>query len=154
MSVLSDLAYKELININSQSRSVEEFFRITSKELLELGFVKETFFNAINEREKVFPTGLQLEHIAVAIPHTDIEHIIKPFVYINKLNKYQLEFIQMGTDDVIIKPEYIFILGIKDPKGQVELLSTLIEFFNNKDFVTKLKNSKTENEVYNLLIKN
>lgn len=154
MSVLSDLAYKELININSQSRSVEEFFRITSKELLELGFVKETFFNAINEREKVFPTGLQLEHIAVAIPHTDIEHIIKPFVYINKLNKYQLEFIQMGTDDVIIKPEYIFILGIKDPKGQVELLSTLIEFFNNKDFVTKLKNSKTESEVYNLLIKN
>ena len=137
MSVLSDLTYKELININRQSKSVEEFFKESSKQLLELGFIEETFFNAINEREKIFPTGLELENLIVAIPHTDIEHIVKPFIYVNKLNESQLDFIQMGTDDVIVKPEYIFILGIKNPKGQVELLSTMIELLNNEEFVKK-----------------
>lgn len=154
MEALTGLIYKELININNQSQTIEEFFKTSSEKLLELEFVKKSFFNAINEREKIFPTGLQMKHIIVAIPHTDVEHIIKPFVYINKLSRSQLEFVQMSTDDITIKPEYIFILGIKDPKEQVGLLSTLMELFNDEEFVKKLNNSKTEDEIYNLLVKN
>ena len=33
------------------------------------GYVKESFSDAIKEREVHYPTGLQLEHIGVAIPH-------------------------------------------------------------------------------------
>lgn len=151
MGLDADLVKKDLINWNNESQSVEELFRNSSDVLVELGFAKESFFNAVNEREKVYPTGLELDLLTVAIPHTDVEHVLKPFIYVHKLSNSQLEFIQMGTDDVIVKPEFIFILGIKEPKGQVELLSSLIELFNTEEFVEQLKQCKTEEGVYELL---
>lgn len=43
--------------------------------LLTQGFVKESYTKAVQEREKIFPTGLKLKKISVAMPHTDSIHV-------------------------------------------------------------------------------
>lgn len=147
MSILKELIHPELINLENHSKNQADFFDEASKALESKGFVNNTFVEAIKKREENYPTGLELEKISIAIPHTDVEHIIKPFVYINKVSSTDLTFIQMGSDDSQIQPKYVIILGIKDPKGQVGLLSELIELFNNEKFVDELESLQTETEL-------
>lgn len=153
MGIIENLLNTELINLKNKSRNTDVFFKTSSKKLLELGFVEESFEKAIIEREKKYPTGLDLETVSIAIPHTDVEHIKEPFLYFNKIvDDENIEFIQMGTDDVIVNPKYVMVLGIKNPKEQVDLLSTIIELFNDEKFVSGLSQAENNKEVYRLFV--
>ncbi len=150
MSIVGELIQAELIDMECDSISVNDFFETKAEILKKLGFVEKTYLEAIIEREKEYPTGLNLENIAIAIPHTTVDHIKKPFIYFNKLVNRDIEFIQMGTDDVIVKPEYILMLGIKEPKNQVNLLAEIMELFSQKEFIYNIKNAKSATEIINL----
>lgn len=153
MSIISNLVKKELIDLDNKSEDIKEFFADASTKLEELGFVEETFFEAIYKREQKYPTGLELPNIVIAIPHTDVEHIKEPFIFVNKIVTKSLSFIQMGTDDVIVEPEYVIVLGIKEPTEQVGLLSTLIELFGDQNFINKFESATESEEIYELLSK-
>ncbi|CAM2776849.1 PTS sugar transporter subunit IIA [Dolosigranulum pigrum] len=150
---LNTLVYSNLVNIENKSTSLIDFFESASRELVEENFVEESFFEAILSREQIYPTGLVLENINIAIPHTDVDHIKKPFIYINKMED-DIEFTQMGSDDKKVIPEYVIILGIKEPKKQVTLLSTLIELFNNSNFLDELQNCNNNDDLIKLFKNN
>ena len=64
---------KEIFEINIKNiSSKEEALTYLSDKLIEKGIVKESYKEAILNREKVFPTGLQFEKYGIAIPHTDV----------------------------------------------------------------------------------
>lgn len=147
MSILTSLIYDELIVGNNLATTKQQFFEESFKRLREGGFVEETFLNAILKREAEYPTGLELKNLSISIPHTDVEHVNKPFVFINRMVNKRIKFIQMGTDNEIVRPEYIIILGIKNPKEQVELLSELLELFNQEAFTSKLALASSNNEI-------
>ena len=150
MSILADLLQEELVDLGCQAITVADFFKQKAQVLSTLGYVYPSFEVAISQREQEYPTGLQLEHIAIAIPHTYVEHVQRPFIYVNRLVNSTLSFIQMGTDDVEVLPQYILILGIKDPKGQVALLAELMELFADETFIQRLRNVQTATEAYEL----
>ncbi|MDO4594734.1 MAG: PTS sugar transporter subunit IIA [Tissierellia bacterium] len=149
MNEISELIYQELIDLENDSKNKDEFFEQIATKLEELNFVEESFNKAIKEREAVFPTGLEFSKIKIALPHTDTIHIKKPFIFINKLNN-NIEFIHMGTDDQKVDVDYIFVLGIKDPKEQVGLLAKLMDLFSNDNFVYKLENAKDKKSILKL----
>lgn len=153
MSIISNLVQKELIDLDNKSKDIKDFFTSAATKLEELEFVEETFLEAIYKREQSYPTGLELPNVIIAIPHTDVEHIKKPFIYVNKMPTKSLSFIQMGTDDVVVEPEIVIVLGIKEPTEQVGLLSTLIELFSEQDFLDKFNNATEPEEIYELLSK-
>lgn len=118
--------------------------------LLAGGFVKESYVDAVLEREKHFPTGLAVEELSVAIPHTDIEHTTKPAIAVAILNS-PVEFFEMATLNVVIYPEIIFLLSIVNPEDQVLWLQRLVTLFQKKGFLTKLKQSKDSEACYQYL---
>lgn len=149
------MSFKELIepklmNLNMQVTDQTDFFNQVSDNLFEKGVVEDTFKAAIIEREKNYPTGLQLENFAVAIPHTDVVHIKEAFVAVNRLSD-TINFYQMGTDDVVVPVKDILVLGIKDPKNQVGLLAELMEVFADSDFVEKYQSASTIEEITELI---
>lgn len=150
MSIISSLVHKDLIDLNNRSNSIEEFFKTVSNVLLNDNFVEDSFENAIITRERAYPTGLELPKIKIAIPHTDTQHIIKPFIYVNRINSSSLRFCQMGTDDVYVNPEFVIVLGIKNPKEQVGLLSNLIEKFSDDNFIETISSASNEEEIYRI----
>ena len=99
---------------NSKFTTKEQFFEEATKKLKMLEYVEDSFESAIMTREMSFPTGLELGHINIAIPHTDPQHV-KPFVAAYQLNN-PIEFVQMATTDSLVPCELILILGITDPK--------------------------------------
>ncbi|BAK95410.1 PTS sugar transporter subunit IIA [Tetragenococcus halophilus] len=143
----------ELVNLNLNVNNQKQFFQVISNDLKEKGYVVQTFKEAIIEREKMYPTGLQLENFAIAIPHTDVVHIQHPFVAVYRLKK-AINFYQMGTDDVIVPVKDVLVLGINEPKKQVGLLSNLMQCFSKNEFVKKYKNITTSDSVIELIKNN
>ena len=128
--------------------SFDELVDQIAKELSD-EYVKGSYAKAVRAREQEFPTGLKTQNLNIGIPHTDPEHIVKPFVYFAK-NESKIAIRQMG-DNEPMESEYFFFLGINDSKSQVGLLSELMELFMNEDFVENLTKAKDIEEIINLL---
>lgn len=118
--------------------------------LLDKGYVKETYPKAVSEREKTFPTGLPSKGVGVAIPHTDIEHVNKPAIAIGTL-KQPVSFKMMGNPEENVDVEVVFMLAIKDPKLQLEMLQNLMAIIQKVEVLNKIKASKDPKEIVSLI---
>lgn len=115
---------------------LEEVITRLASSLEILGYVRDSFRNAIFEREKVFPTGLPTEPIGVAIPHTDAEHVITDAMAIGVLHE-PVQFKEMGTSngESLVDVSLVTMLAISDPKGMVPLLSRLARCYQDGEFL-------------------
>lgn len=149
----SGLIKADLISIDKYFTSKDDMFgRITNK-LNQKGYVKESFRDAITQREEKYPTGLETAILNVAIPHTDIEHVIKPFIYVLTLRE-PIEFIQMGTDDQKVAVDSVFFLGITEPEKQVGLLSIIMDRLQDEQFKKYFKMISSSKEMETFLKNN
>jgi len=118
---------------NSREKILEDMARFIFKK----GYVKDTFINAVLEREKVFPTGLQTKDINVALPHADAEHVIKPAIVISILKK-PIIFNAMGESDKEIPVKIIFMLALNKPHDQLLMLQQLMNLFQKEGSLEKI----------------
>jgi PTS system galactitol-specific IIA component len=114
--------------------------------LHEKGMVKESYINAIMEREKVFSTGLPTGSIGVAIPHTDVEHVNEPAVAIGIL-KDPVPFTVMASDDDKVDVKVMFMLAVKEPHAQIELLSTLMGVLSDPELLKTISEAPSNRKV-------
>lgn len=95
---IGELLDRELIFCGLKAKDSEEAIRRIGQAMYERGLVKETFVEAVLEREREMPTGLPLDEINAAIPHADIEHVIKPALTIATLNEPVLFRVMVDLD--------------------------------------------------------
>ena len=115
----------------------EEVLTYLGQQLVDKGIAKESFLQAILDREKVFATGLQFEGYGVALPHTDAEHVNKTQLAVLTLQE-PVTFIQMATTDQAVSVSLIIMLAIKEAHSQVEMLQKLMTFLQDKETVEQL----------------
>lgn len=104
------------------------------------------------ERERIFPTGLQVSEIGVAIPHTDAINVNHQSISVAVLNK-PVEFIHMGSEDQEVSVKIIFMLAIKDPDSQLEMLQKLIDLIQKEEILQQIIGSKSCKYISELLHK-
>lgn len=136
--------------MNLDVKSKEEAIRILAEDFVEAGVVKESFVDAVLEREQESPTALPAVAYDVAIPHTVSAHVITPAMNVAVL-KHPVEFQQMGSPDVTLHPQVLFMLAISDPKDQLSLLRRIMKMLQNKDLLNQIRAAKSEDEIYGLL---
>lgn len=141
---------KELIKLNMNCRDSQEAIRTLAETFVKYGAVKESFVDAVMEREKNYPTGLPAVAYDIAIPHTVSKHVIEPAMAVGILNK-PVEFHQMGSPEIILHPQVLFMLAISDPKEQLSLLRRIMKLLQNKELLIAVKNADTRDKVYDLL---
>ena len=141
---------EELIYLDLEADNREELLSLLSDKLYEKGYVKESFKKAIIEREKVFPTGLPTLGVKVALPHTDPIHVNKPAILVSTL-KNPIKFKEMGNGINDIEVEMVFMLAVKEPAHQVELLQKLINIFSKENVLISLKECRDEKAIYEIL---
>ena len=108
-----DLFKPELVFFDFEATDRFEFFKKMEAVLLEAGYIKDTWYDAITTREKNFPTGLQFETISVALPHVDPEHLVKPYIAVIR-PKYPVVFEGMAGIGGDIPAELIVNLGLTE----------------------------------------
>lgn len=129
---MEQATFRNLILRDVEAANAEEAIRKVGQRFYDEGFVKDTYIDAVVAREKNYATGLQLADIAVAMPHTDPQHVNRPGVCIAQL-KHPVEFEHMGDPDTKVQAEMLFMMAIKNPDEQVELLQKVLGVFQQPE---------------------
>lgn len=143
---------EDLIFIDLECNSREELIKYMSDQMMNAGKVKETYCNAVLERELIYPTGLNTGDIKVAIPHTDPVHVNSAGISVATLKK-SVEFKNMEDPNQNIDVDLVFMLAVANPEAQVPLLVKLMGVFSDKELLKKIKGSKTKQEIKQILEK-
>lgn len=146
MSVLDE----NLVITNADVNNADECISLAADLLLQNGYVREGYKEAVLAREAVYPTGLPGNKIAVAIPHTENTFVNKPAVAVI-IPKKPIRFRAMGTEDVWVDCEIIFPLVVKDSKMQVQMLKRMMKVISDSDLLTKVRDAKTTTEIVEYL---
>lgn len=129
---------QQIALLNKEVESKEAAFRLLTEEFLKNECVTEAYLDNVIKREAVFPTGLMINGIGVAIPHTDSQYVKRSQVGFLSLTD-SLPFIEMGTRDKEISVSLIFMLALKEPHEQLQMLQNLIEMFQKNGVLEKLR---------------
>lgn len=140
----------ELIKVDLEADSSTDVFKQLGGLLIEKGYAKDTYIDALIEREKKFATGLDIGNFGVAIPHTDASHIIKGGTGIATLSK-PVNWIQLGTDDDHIDVNIVFMLAVKDPNKHLTFLQKIIQIFQDKDTMEKIVQEKNPKKIIEII---
>ncbi|MGL4723392.1 MAG: PTS sugar transporter subunit IIA [Scandinavium sp.] len=146
-SAISDVISPSLITLNAVYHDQDDFFQHSFQALYLQDYVAASYLDNIVAREQEYPTGLAAMGLNIAIPHTDPQHIKKPFIAITQLAK-PLPFLVMGTTDEKIEVDWIFSLGVTQAENQIALLQTLMSLFSHHDRVQTLKALTSTEDVY------
>lgn len=141
---------RDLIQLDWTVADQDEFFTRMIRELEELGYVKGTFDAAIRQREATFPTALPTQPEAIAIPHSDVEHIERPFIACTRLAQ-PIGWHEMGNDENQLQVRFIFMLGFTGTDGHVQVLQMMLDNFMDAEFIHGLESMTTEDEFYDLI---
>jgi PTS system galactitol-specific IIA component len=124
-----------------------EIIRLLGIELYKTGYVKESFIEAAIDRESRLPTGLPLGGaFSAAIPHTDIEHVIKPGLALATL-KNPVAFRNMAIPSETVQVSLVFLLALEQPKAQIEMLQEIAGVLQAPDVVSALMKSQNFEDV-------
>lgn len=124
--------------------------RFMASRLVALGYVKESYPEAVVQREQEFPTGLPTAGAGVAIPHCDAEHVITPTIAVCTL-VHPVSFGVMGSEDDQVSVEIIIMLALNDPSEQLDTLKRVATMVENPDVLTALKSAGSQGAVIRLL---
>lgn len=141
--ILTDRTY------DSNSQLFEEVFSIA----FEKGYVREDFLERVQEREATFPTGIQLENIGVAIPHTDAECVHKEFVAV-VANAQAVEFKSMEDLEQSVAANIVFVLGLNQPHAQLEMLQSLMGLLQQEEVLNQLIAAPTAQDLLTIVKNN
>lgn len=147
---LKEYLKKELVFYDLSVADKGEFFTILSQKACSLGKVTDEFEVNVKKREDNFPTGIQLEDFAVAIPHTDAEYVKEEFIAV-AVFKEPVKFSSMEDASAILDVRAAFMLGLNQPHSQLEVLTELMGIFQNKETMAKIINSSSKEELENII---
>ena len=118
--------------------------------VVEKGYAKESYVDALIKREGEFPTGLNVDGCGVAIPHTSVDHVNKVGTAIAILEK-PVTFIEMGTDDDEVPVQIVFMLAVVDPNAHIDSLQRIIGIIQDTQVLEKLLEAKDADAIINII---
>jgi PTS system galactitol-specific IIA component len=146
----SSLFDPALTRLGMEALDKREAISVLAEALQTAGKVRESFLEAVLEREAEFPTGLPTPVVAIAIPHTDAQHCIEPAVAVGTLRD-AVEFEEMGSPGSTLDVRIVFLLSITNPEDHVEWLSGLSSAFQTPELAQKLLESTSTVQACRLL---
>ncbi len=141
--------HESLVLLDLAADDAAAAMRSLAAELYRQGFVKASYSEAVLRREAVYPTGFPTA-IPVALPHTDIEHCLRPALAIARLTQ-PVPFGMIGDPTQQVETRLIFMLSVTDPAAQVRWLRRLVDCFQQPELLNQLLQAASAAEVVALL---
>lgn len=141
-----------LVKTDIKAESEQEVFEQLGGVLVQEGYCKESYVEALKEREKVFPTGVMAGDIGVAIPHTDPCYVEKTGIAIAVL-KEPVSFFHMGTnpkENVKVPVKFVMMLAIAG-KQHLEVLQKAILLIQDAEVLRKLVEAENPEEIIQII---
>jgi len=143
MSLLS----KELVFSHVNATNSDDLIHWLAEQLYQNGKVKNTFEQAVKDREKIYPTGLPTGKIAVAIPHTNVEYVNEAAIAFATL-AHPIKFHNMAVTDQTVDAQIVVMLAMKDPHSQVSMLQKLMALFQDQKLLAQLQQISDNQQLF------
>ena len=148
---LNQLFNKDLV-ICLHAKDQTDLFEQVASLLEERQIVTPTYRSALIEREKSFPTGLDMEFLGkdlpnVAIPHTDIVHNLTENVVVVRLDQ-PVTFHNMIAPDKEVQVSLLFFIINNTSSSQTNILAQLMDFFTSNGNLEALSKLDSEDKLY------
>jgi PTS system galactitol-specific IIA component len=141
---------EDLVFTQKHFESKKDAILFLAEQLKQKEYVRETFADAVVEREEKYPTGLYLGKINVAIPHTETKHVKQSAVGILTLDKPVI-FNKMDDPSQTIPVLIIFLLAVSEPKEYTKFLAGLVGNFSDKVFIQRIYDASSPWQLLNLV---
>ncbi len=141
---------KQLCLFNVEAASQQTILTQMATLLLKHEIVKSDFLSGILQREHEYPTGLYVNDVGFALPHTDSSKVNVSQICFASLAK-PINFCSMTDKDDIIPVKFIFMLAMKQPHEQLDNLQNLVGLFQNKNDIHALSQCQSTHEFMDIL---
>lgn len=151
--MIYEMLNREMIFPNLEAAGFEDALRKLGGAAIRAGYAKATYADALVEREKEYPTALDVNGYGVAIPHTPVEHVLGTVIPVAVL-KEPVEFIQMGTDDETVGVRVIFMLTLAGKPGEhdhLDQLQRIVAIIQDTGVLERLMAAKDAEEIMNVI---
>lgn len=139
-----------LVFTKQNFESQNDLFETVYEAALAENLVLSDFITGIKDREKNFPTGIQLEKYGVAIPHTDPEYVKEEFIAV-VTSESGVMFSSMEDENVKVNANVVFLLGLNQAHAQLAMLQKLIELFQNDNALKGILTASSYNELVSII---
>ncbi|GAB6085892.1 PTS sugar transporter subunit IIA [Alkaliphilus crotonatoxidans] len=123
-----------------------EALRFLSDKLYQGGYVKESYQEAIVEREMNYPTGLPSVDIKIAIPHCDYKLVNRAAIAIGIL-KEPVIFRSMDDPERELEVHIIMMLALDQPHGHLNMLQKIINLVKDQEVLKGICKAASSEEV-------
>jgi PTS system galactitol-specific IIA component len=148
-----DLVLEDLILDDLDAGTREEALRRMAEILVQRGFCKPQFVQAILDREAAHPSGLPMPGLKIAIPHTDADHVNRSALLFARLRK-AVEFRSMGSPDEKLQVGMISMFALKEKKLIGDLLETLLTVYQHEEVLAALAGAADRKAMFSILKEN
>jgi len=141
-----------LVFHNLKSSDNIEVLQLMGDAMIQEGYGEEGFTEAVLKREKDYPTGLDVNGIGVAIPHTDAEHVKKEGLSIAVLNP-PIEFDAMGEEDCRIPVKIVIMFTVAGKDKHIDRLLQVLDMIKDEEILQGLLDAKNKKEIRTVIQK-
>ena len=143
---------EELVFRNVQAKTDSEVLAFLASEMYKKNYVKEEYIQAIQEREKEYPTGLPSTPPGIAIPHANYEMVNKTTLAIATL-KDPVLFHNMENNNEQLPIQIVIMMAIGEPHGQVEMLQKIVGIIQDEPLRQEMIRAGNDTQLLELLKK-
>jgi galactitol PTS system EIIA component len=136
----------DFVRLQLQASSAEEVIRELGDAFYRHQIVKESYIEAVLEREREYPTGLPGKDLFIAIPHTDSSHVNEPGISIATLAT-PVSFGLMSDPEQKVDVSLVFLLAVADPHKHLAMLQKLMGLLSQPTLLQKLQEASSVDEV-------
>ena len=149
MSILFD---QSLILRIEDTKTNTEVLTQMCDHLCEQGLVKDTYCQAILDREANFPTGLKTGAINIAIPHADVCHVEQAAICVAVLNP-PVDFRAMDEPEDAVPISLVIMLVLTEPHGHLEMLQRIVGLIQDQQEVKRIMEAEHKGEIEEIIRK-
>lgn len=142
---------EKIVMLGVEANTNEEVLEAVGGRLIEEGYGKANYVQGLKEREVEFPTGLDIDGVGVAIPHTSVDYVEKGAIAIATLT-HPVAFEEMGMPEGSnVDVSLVFMLAVTDPHAHLEDLQRIIAIVQDKAVLSRIIASTDVQEVIDII---
>ena len=147
---MKDILFPECILTHVKAESKEEALGRLFEALNAAGKVKPSFYEAILEREKNYPTGLELGEWNAAIPHVTPDHVVTSAIGVAVLDT-PVTFQRMDNKAETVEVKVIFNIALDANGKHLDILQEIMGVVANADVMRRLVRAETSEQIIKIL---
>lgn len=139
-----------VVSFSEEDLSTEDVERALAETLREAGYVKDSYAQAIIDREANFPTALEVGELNVAMPHCDIEHVNEGAICVGILH-HSVDWRRMDDTDATCPVSLVVMLALNEAHAHLEMLQKVIGLVQDQARVAQVLAAESPDVAYELL---